>query len=279
MEIQTKYDALLARITREGTPDGRHLVAFSGGVDSSLVARAVYDCFPAHSEAVMALSPSVSADMRQLAETIAAQIGIPLRFVQIEEYRDPVYVANEGMSCYICKSHIYDAMKVVSREAAAQSGEVLLYNGTNADDAADPTRVGLQAAREFGVRSPLDSLTKEEIRTLSRHAGLPNWNHAASPCLRSRLHAGVPATPEHLLRVENAETTLRLLFGITEEMNFRVRHLPDDSAMIELDADVLEALDLTLCRTVLKDLGFTGVASRAFRSGSVSIDPNPQILP
>ncbi len=271
-DIQTTYKQLLDRIAREGTSTGRNLVAFSGGVDSSLVAQAVFEVYPANTEAVMALSPSVSADMRQLAEDVAAHVGIPLLFVDIEEYRDPLYVANEGMSCYVCKSHIYDALLAVSREAAARDGEVLLYNGTNADDTADPTRVGLRAAKEFSVRSPLDTYSKEDVRALSRHAGLPNWQHAASPCLRSRLQSGVPATPEHLRRVERAEHTLRELFAIPATANFRVRHVQDGSAMIEIDAPMLERIDLGRCRGLLRDLGFHDVGLRAFRSGSVSAE-------
>ena len=271
-DIPTTYKQLLERIAREGSADARNLVAFSGGVDSSLVAQAVHTVFPANCEAVMALSPSVSADMRTLAEEIAAHIGIPLRFVHIEEYRDPRYIANEGMSCYVCKSHIYDALRAVSRDAATHGGDVLLYNGTNADDTTDPTRVGLKAAQEFGVRSPLDTFSKETVRALSRHAGLPNWQFAATPCLRSRLQAGVPATPAHLQRVEAAEAALRDLFAVPATANFRVRHVRDGSAVVEIDAPLLEHVDLDRCRGILQELGYRDVARRAFRSGSVSAD-------
>ncbi|MDT8325320.1 MAG: TIGR00268 family protein [Bacteroidota bacterium] len=272
MNIQTTYKELLERVRREGTATGRNLVAFSGGVDSSLVARAVYTVFPENSEAVMALSPSVSTEMRTLAEDVAAQVGIPLRFVHIEEYRDPQYVANEGMSCYVCKSHIYDALRAISREAVAQDGEVLLYNGTNADDSTDPTRVGLRAAREYAVRSPLDTFSKDTVRALSRHAGLPNWQHAATPCLRSRLQAGVPATPDHLRRVETAEATLRTLFAVPVTVNFRVRHVRDGTAVVEIDEQLLDHVELSRCRDILRELGYRDVTRRAFRSGSVSAD-------
>ena len=277
------YAALLERIEREGRAHALHLVAYSGGVDSSLVAAAVHAVFPQSCEAVMALSPSVSAEMRDQAERVAAHIGIPLRFVTTEEYRDPEYVANEGMACYVCKSHIYDAMSAVAREAAARHGTgsretgdastVLLYNGNNADDSADPTRVGLRAAREYGVRSPLDTLSKTEIRSLSRHAGLPNWDVAASPCLRSRLQSGVPATPVHLARIEKAESTLREMFGIDPRTNFRVRLVLDGSAMLEIDEGELLSLDLVRCAPVLRELGFAYVQKRPFRSGAVSVSP------
>lgn len=265
------YSELLEEIRRLGAAGTMHLVAFSGGVDSSLAAQAVHAVYPDSSEAIMALSPSVSGSMKEQAEDIAAGIGIPLRFVRTEEYNDPVYVANDGLACYVCKSSIYDAMKRVEREAAAHPLEVCLYNGSNAEDAEDPTRVGMRAAREHAVLSPLARFTKDEIRSMSRLMGLPNWNHAASPCLRSRLHAGVPATAEHLQRIEQAEEALRRLLQLDDEVNFRVRHFPDDSAMVEIDETLLDTVPLDSCRSVLMRLGFTDVHKRPFRSGAVSI--------
>ncbi len=268
-DISATYRSLLAEIAALGG-GARHLVAFSGGVDSSLVAKAVYDVFPESSSCVMALSPSVAEAMRDSAVTLAAHIGIPLRFVETAEHLDPAYIANEGMSCYVCKSSIYDAMEAVMDDALRMKEEVLLYNGTNADDLSDPTRVGLQAAREHMVRSPLARFTKEDVRLLSRHAGLPNWNDAASPCLRSRLQIGVPATGEHLRRIEAAENAVRHAFGLASTVNFRVRNLPDDIAMVEIDEPLLDTIDLDLCRDALSALGFRDVGKRAFRSGSVS---------
>lgn len=262
------YAALVKDIQREGATARHHLIAFSGGVDSALVAKAVHDAFPRHCDAVMALSPSVSKTMQDMASGIAGQIGIPLRFVESREYLDPTYVANDGRSCYICKSNIYVAMEAVYQNATAEG--TLLYNGTNADDLGDPTRVGLQAAREHAVRSPLARFTKEEIRRLSRHVGLPNWNAAASPCLRSRLQIGVPATVEHLRRIESAEEALRTLYDFSDAINFRVRHLPDHVAMVEVEASLLDRIDLGRCRDALLALGFERVEKRAFRSGSVS---------
>ncbi|MFZ1730979.1 MAG: TIGR00268 family protein [Bacteroidota bacterium] len=271
-EISLTYQSLLDEIVREGAAAKLHLVAFSGGVDSSLVAKAVYDAFPETAEAVMALSPSVAASMRESAIALASHIGIPLRFVETSEHLDPTYVANEGMSCYVCKSSIYDAMEAVYADARRLSDRVLLYNGTNADDFSDPTRVGLQAAREHLVLSPLARCSKNNVRELSRFAGLPNWDAAASPCLRSRLHIGVPATAEHLRRIEAAEEAVREAFGLASTVNFRVRHLPDDAAMVEIDQSLLDAIDLGKCRAALAALGFRDVDKRAFRSGSVSAE-------
>ncbi|MBE0645769.1 MAG: TIGR00268 family protein [Bacteroidetes bacterium] len=269
-DIAATYQSLLADIAARGQEFPQHLVAFSGGVDSSLVAKAVFDVFPQNSTCVMALSPSVAAAMRESAVALAAHIGIPLRFVETSEHLDPTYIANDGMSCYVCKSSIYDAMEAVYDDVSSNTEHVLLYNGTNADDFSDPTRVGLQAAREHMVQSPLARFTKADVRMLSRHAGLPNWDAAASPCLRSRLHIGVPATAAHLLRIEAAEEAVRLAFRLTSTVNFRVRHLPGDTAMLEIDAALLDAIDLGQCSDALTALGFRSVEKRAFRSGSVS---------
>ncbi len=269
-DVAAAYQSLLHAIAEQGGAARRHLVAFSGGVDSSLVAKAVFDVFPASTEAVMALSPSVAGAMRESAEALAAHIGIPLRFVETREHLDPTYIANEGMSCYVCKSSIYNAMEAVYDEVRDMDEAVLLYNGTNADDFTDPTRVGLQAAREHQVRSPLSRFGKEEVRSLSRHAGLPNWDAAASPCLRSRLQIGVPATAEHLHRIEAAEQAVRQAFDLAATVNFRVRQLPGDAAMVEIDETLIDALDLDRCREALEALGFREIGKRVFRSGSVS---------
>ncbi len=266
------YQSLLADIAVSGTATGFNYVAYSGGVDSALVARAVYEVFPVNSLAIMALSASVSLGMRQSAEAIAAHIGIPLRFVRTEETSNPEYVANQGMSCYICKNGIYEAMKAV--EQSVPDGDIRLFNGTNAEDLTDPTRVGLIAAREHQVLSPLSHFTKSEIRGMCRFAGLPNWNAAPSPCLRSRLHPGVPADDEHLQRIEAAEDIIRSTFSLRPDQNFRVRHLPDDTAMIEADADALDGIELGQCRPALLALGFSDVQKRVFRSGSVAVVKN-----
>jgi uncharacterized protein (TIGR00268 family) len=263
---------MLLEIENMGSAEGSNLIAFSGGVDSSLVAHAVHAVFPHTSEAVMALSPSVSQSMQRQAQQIVTVIGIPLRFVHTEEFNDPLYVANQGLSCYVCKSSIYAALRRIEEEAGTRKEPVCLYNGSNAEDASDPTRVGMRAASEYAVLSPLARFSKNEIREMSRCVGLPNWNFAASPCLRSRLHAGVPATVDHLKRIERAEETLRTLLQLPEQANFRVRHFPDDSAMIEIDQPLLELVSLERCREALLPMGFLDVKKRAFRSGSVSVE-------
>lgn len=263
------YERLLEETRTLGTASGRNLVAFSGGVDSALVAQAVFTVFPHSGEAVLGVSPSLSAEQRASAFQLAEHVGIPLRLVDTDEGADPVYIANEGLSCYVCKSVLYETMRRIDASLDGEK-DVVLFNGTNADDMIDPTRVGLRAAREYRVASPLASYTKEEVRAMSRHAGLPNWNAAAAPCLRSRLQFGVPATAGHLARIDEAEQRLRARFAFDAADNLRVRHLAGDAAMIEADSTKLPHLTQRECEAELLPLGFTSVSLRAFVSGGVS---------
>lgn len=269
-EIDARYRALLETTSQLGIRGGRNLVAFSGGVDSALVAHAVHAVFPERAIACLGVSGSLSAAQRRMAEDIARHIGIPLRLIETREAAYPGYVANEGMSCYFCKSSLYDTMSALAAALSTVGGPFVLFNGTNADDMQDPTRVGLTAAREFRVGSPLAAYTKQQVRELARHAGLPNWDAAASPCLRSRLQLGVPATPANLARVEQAEQRLRDRFAIPITEDFRVRLLAGECAMIEAGDALLASMDLAACEAELLPLGFARVDARRFVSGGVS---------
>lgn len=310
----TKHDAMLAhaleRVRQGGTPHGANLVAYSGGVDSSLVAALVKRAFPNNSFACIGLSASLPSAQLTLAREVAAYIGIPLKEVTTTEGDAPEYVANRGLSCFHCKTHLYTALQTVAAEAqnyrqkindawttttmtsaapavpiehiAEPSVVVTLFNGTNAEDRQDPTRVGLKAARNFRVRSPIDHLSKNEVRALAQALGLPNWQHAASPCLRSRLALGVPAVEEHLQKVEAAEGLVRATLGgggggraglLGVHHNVRVRLLAQGKAVIEVDEELLEsaASFLVAMEGRMKvELGFAGVTLRAFKSGSVN---------
>jgi pyridinium-3,5-biscarboxylic acid mononucleotide sulfurtransferase len=268
--VEGRYRGLLANTARLGRSAGRHLVAFSGGVDSALVALAVREVFPASAVACIGVSASLPAEQRRAAEELAAHIRIPLRVVQTDEGAHPEYVANQGMSCYFCKTSLYGTMSALLDTLAAEGGPTVLFNGSNADDLQDPTRVGLKAASEFRVASPLAEYTKQDVRDLARHAGLPNWDTAASPCLRSRLQTGVPATPANLARVEEAEHRLRLRFAVPRTADFRVRHLEGNLAMIEASDPVFAALEIVACEAELLPLGFARVGKRHFVSGGVS---------
>ncbi|KAL0584133.1 hypothetical protein ABG067_006017 [Albugo candida] len=259
------------------------IVAFSGGVDSSLVASLVHRVFPLESAAVLGISPAVSIDQVERARTIANEIGIQLVECNTTEGEDNNYVENRGRSCYHCKTNLYTTMHHISlfTKTAMMSSEAIgsfskikatIYNGTNADDRVDPTRLGLVAADEFDVVSPLDNLSKAQVREIARFIGLSNWNVAASPCLRSRLAYGVEATKDHLKRVEKAEAYIRQLLALPESVNLRVRFLTKNRAAVEVDQTILaqarsffENIQNTLIR-----IGFASVILRPFKTGSVS---------
>lgn len=269
-DVAARLDVLIADTAAAGTRTGRNLVAFSGGVDSSLVAFVARAAFGDAATAVLGVSASLAPEQEALAARIAAHIGIRLERVATREGDDATYIANEGMSCYVCKHTLYDAMESIAREAARTDGDWVLFNGTNADDLMDETRVGLRAAAEHRVASPLRLLTKSDVRALARHAGLPNWDHAAAPCLRSRLAAGVAAIPPHLARIAEAERLVRARGAVEPQENLRVRHLPDDVGAIEADATLLARLDADACTADLRALGFRSVVLRPFASGSLA---------
>lgn len=290
-------DALLSATRRLGTWDrpaphgvggGTNLVAFSGGVDSSLVAALVHGVSrsaPFRNDghaavAALGVGPALGAAQRSFAAEVAGHIGIDLVEVHTEEGTDQGYVANEGTACYHCKTHLYGALSAISLHATSigGGGDVVMFNGTNADDASDPTRVGLIAAAEFRVASPLASIDKSLVRDASRHLGLPNWDHASSPCLRSRLAIGVKATKEHLLRVERAEGFVRESLGLGPGVDMRVRMLARGRAAVELDGETLRrggerALEEAGLGEALGEMGFGGGhVVREFKSGSVNAD-------
>ena len=266
-------------------PNGasHHFIAFSGGVDSSLTAALVHRVgmdAQCDVRAVLGVSPAVPTEQRDLAARVAQQIGIPLQHVLTEEGTDPTYIANAGQACLACKTHLYSTLHAIYASVDDSRDSVQLYNGTNAEDVQDPTRVGLIAAQQFQVLSPLQHIRKDQVRLAARHLGLLNWNYAASPCLRSRLALGVPATRDHLERIEQAERFVRQkLFqadGICfdETSNLRVRLLAKNRVCIEVDAgDVLEYAHEHVASWnafLQKEFQFAAVQVREFRSGSVA---------
>lgn len=261
-----------------------HVVAFSGGVDSSLVASILYYAFTSSAYCAIGVSSSLTLEQLVTARDIAKFIGIPLIEVETTEGNISNYVDNIGNSCYYCKTTLYSTIQTLSsniesaiHDISKDCSNILIYNGTNLDDVSDSTRTGILAAREANVISPLENLKKSEIREIALHIGLPNWDLAASPCLRSRLQYGVMATKENLNRVGTAESFIRKELCVKPTENLRVRHIEKDTAIVELDPlyiTNLDNLDNIDARgkiiSKLKELGYNEVIFRNFLSGSLS---------
>jgi uncharacterized protein len=213
---------------------------------SSLVAQLVHRTFPSNGLACIGLSAALPRSQLDLARDVATHIGMPLREIATKEGNVPEYVANKGNSCFYCKTELYTTLNNLARGLQSSDmddggqRQVVMFNGTNADDRRDPTRLGLVAADNFSVASPLSDMTKDEVRQVSRELGLPNWNHAASPCLRSRLAFNVEATALHLAAVESAERITREQLTLFPEDNLRVRMLAGQRVAIEVDSARVE---------------------------------------
>jgi uncharacterized protein len=247
----------------------RVVVALSGGIDSTVVAKAARLALGDNALAVTADSPSVPrreiADARRLAE----MIGICHEVVGTEEFNDPDYVKNDGSRCYFCKSELYARIE----RLLPTWGASVVCSGANLDDLGD-YRPGLTAAAEHHVRHPLieAECRKADVRALAQAWDLPAWDKPASPCLSSRLAPGVEVTRERTGRVEAAEEYLRSL-GFRE---CRVRLHEGELARIEVPADGLARLVDPEARRALasklRELGFTYVTLdlEGFRSGSLN---------
>ena len=216
---------------------GRAAVAFSGGVDSALLAAEAHDVLGGESAAVTIVSPLLPADEREDALRLASGLKLNHFVVEMDELSDPAFAANPADRCYLCKRMRFLRMA----EWARERGFPWLLDGANADDCRD-YRPGMRALAELdGVRSPLleAGLTKAEIRALSRERGLFTWNKPAKACLASRIPYGEPVTREGLARVEAAE---RFLAGMMPpNAQFRVR-AHGDLARIEAGREELPLL-------------------------------------
>jgi uncharacterized protein len=244
------------------------IVAYSGGVDSAYLAYAAHRTLGDAALCVTAESPSYPERHRALALRIAGEFGFNHQFIRTAEMARPEYRANPANRCYFCKHELYTHLAALARER----GIPVVADGSNADDRGD-YRPGRQAAREFGVRSPLDevSLSKDEIRELSRRAGLPTWDEPASACLSSRIPYFSEVTDEKLRTIERAEEVLRGLgFRIC-----RVRH-HDTIARLELgESEISRALDRDTAALIDRELRALGYAHvtidlRGYRLGSLN---------
>jgi pyridinium-3,5-biscarboxylic acid mononucleotide sulfurtransferase len=219
-ELRRRSTAKLARLKEEISRCGSALVAFSAGVDSTLVLAVAREVLGDGAVALTAHSPSVPQAEREEARRIAAGLGVRHLERDSREQEDPRYRANPIDRCYYCKSELYR----LCEEAARAEGLAAVLDGFNADDRRDH-RPGHAAAEEHRVRSPLAlaGLTKDEVRAWSDAYGLPTWDKPQMACLASRIPYGTPVTPERLAQVERAEGGLRAL-GFRD---VRVRHHGD----------------------------------------------------
>ena len=206
---------------------GSVIVAYSGGVDSALVAQLAHEILgPADALVVTAVSDSLAEYELQDAQSLADENGWNFREVQTNEMQDERYLRNDGSRCFFCKSELYTHLAAI----ADNEGFNVVANGANLDDTGD-YRPGMKAAKNFQVRSPLleNDIGKEEVRALALELGLPNWDKPAQPCLSSRIPYGTHVSTDALKMIATAEKHLRQL-GFRE---CRVRHY-GDTARIEI---------------------------------------------
>ncbi len=272
-ELCAQRDKLIA--TLQGY--GRVAVAYSGGVDSTVVAQAAQHALGERAIAVTAVSESLAEGEREEAEALARQIGIRHRVIRTEEFADPNYLRNNPDRCYFCKSELYGRLSGLLNVLNVD----VIASGANLDDSGDH-RPGMRAAGEHGVRHPLQEcgLTKADVRALARAWGLPTWDKPATPCLSSRIAYGEEVTAERVRMIDQAEQWLR-----EHDLRLlRVRYHKGDLARIEVPLEELPRLAAPDVRGELvrafRALGFKYVTLdlEGFRSGSLNALIPIQIL-
>ncbi len=247
------------------------LVAYSGGIDSTIVLKVAYDQLGDSVVGVTAISPTFPAIELETATRVAKEIGVRHELIETDQLKIPAFTENDANRCFHCKTDLY---RLLGRLRELRTPAVIV-DGTNLDDLGDD-RPGIRAAREWGVRSPLveAGLSKSDIRSLAKNLGLSNWDKPAAACLSSRIPRGTTITREKLSRVEQAE---EILFA----EGFRHCRVRDhgEIARIEVGQDELARIiegerGMKISRRV-KALGFRFVTIdlEGYRPGGVSIDP------
>ena len=245
------------------------VVAFSGGVDSSVVAAAAVRAKLGSVVAVTARSPSVSLWQLEMACRVAAEIGIQHQVIDTAEIERPEYARNDGKRCFYCKQTLYSTLQAV----CDSKSDATILSGTNVDDLGD-YRPGIEAGKLASVRTPLADLgiSKDAVRSLAAEFGLSNARQPASPCLSSRLAYGVEVTEQRLQRIERAEAWLRQ----RKFADFRVRLHESERARVEVLKSEIHRLTTeplaTEMDTFFRELGFRSVEVdlAGLRSGNLN---------
>ncbi len=245
------------------------LVAFSGGIDSTIVLKVAHEQLGEHALAVTAVSPTFPAIELGGAKQVASEIGARHELVHTDQLNIPAFVQNDATRCFHCRTDLYQLLDGLRKPRASR----WIVDGTNLDDLGDD-RPGIKAAREWRVRSPLveASLSKSDVRTLAKTLGLSNWDKPAAACLSSRIPRGTPITIESLCRVEQAEAILRA----ERFRHVRVRE-HGELARIEVGAEDFVRLNQPDLRarisTRLRETGFRFVCVdlEGYRPGGVSL--------
>ena len=260
-ELKLKYWQLKKSIKKLDSA----VVAFSGGIDSTLILKAAHDILKDKAVAVTADSPSLPR--RELDETkkIAKEIGARHLIISTKETENKNYLKNPDNRCYYCKSELYAKLKVASEQLGIKN----ILNGTNFDDLGD-FRPGLKAADEFKVISPLKDakFTKNEVRELAKRLNLKAWDKPSSPCLSSRVPYGQQITLTKLKMIEDAENFLKD-FGIKE---LRVRHF-GNAARIEVNESEKKIIlyNFFLIKNKFSEIGFDEIIISNFKSGNLNL--------